>query len=107
MVTIPPSPSKSSITVGWGRRHNDGDTTTTANEGISAFPNALGRGQPFLLVYLPFWLGEGPVSSVSCRHGAFIVSCSCAGTIAETSFVRINGISMVVNIAFKNSTENS
>ena len=99
MVNIPPSLSKSRITVAWGRRHNDHDTTTAANEGISAFQNALSRGQPFLLLYLPFCVGEGPISSVSCRHGAFIVSCSRA-TIVEMPLVRTNDISMVVNIAF-------
>ena len=47
--------------------------TTTAT--IFAFPNAAGRGQPFLQLYLPFCMGEEPVSSVYCRPGALIVSC--------------------------------
>ena len=79
MVIIPQSPSKLPPNGHLGRRHDDGDTTTAVNEGISVFPNDLGRGKPFLLLYLPFCVSEGPVSSVSCRHGAFIFSCSCAG----------------------------
>ena len=75
MVTIPPSGSKLRITVAWGRRYNDVATTTATNEGIFAFPNAAGRGQPFLLLYLPFCMGEEPVSSVYYRPGALIVSC--------------------------------
>ena len=54
-------------------------TTAAGNEGILSFPNALGRGQPFPRVYLPFCVGVGPVSSTSCRPGALIVSCSCTG----------------------------
>ena len=62
-----------------GYHHNADDTTTAANEGIFAFPNAPGRGQPFLLLYLPFCMGEGPLSSVFCRPGALIVSRYCTG----------------------------
>ena len=72
MVTLSPSGSKSRITVAWGRRYN-GVATTTAT--IFAFPNAAGRGQPFLQLYLPFCMGKEPVSSIYCRPGALIVSC--------------------------------
>ena len=74
MVIFPPPRAKLRITVASGRRHNDGDTTTATNEGIFAFPNVAGRGQPFLRLYLPFCMGEEPVSSVFCRPGALIVS---------------------------------
>ena len=57
------------------RRYNGVATTTATNEGSFAFPNAAGRGQPFLLLYLPFCMGEEPVSSVYYRPGALIVSC--------------------------------
>ena len=77
MVNIPPSPSKSKIAVGWGRRHDDGDITATGNDGIFSFPNALGRGQPFPRLYLPFCVGVRPVSSASCQPGALIVLCWC------------------------------
>ena len=63
MIIVPRSPSKSPPNGHLGRRHDNGNTTTTANEGIFAFPNAPGRGQPFLLLYLPFFMGEGPVST--------------------------------------------
>ena len=56
MVIIPPSRSKSRITVTSGRRHNNGDTTTATNEGIFAFPNAAGHGQPFYVcIFLSAW----------------------------------------------------
>ena len=67
--TPPPSPPKSRITVTWGRRHNHSNTTTAANKGIFASPDASGRGQPFLLLYLPCRMGEEPVSSVYCCQG--------------------------------------
>ena len=77
LVIIPPSRSKSRITVTSGGHHKDSDTTMATNKGIFAFPNTTGRGQPFLRLYLPFCIGEGPVSSVFCRPGALIVSCLC------------------------------
>ena len=77
----PPSSSKSRITVTWGQRHHAYDTATVANEGISAFPNALGHGKPFLSTFVScyFCVDEGPVSSISCRHEPLIVSCPCVG----------------------------
>ena len=107
MVIIPPPCSKSRITVTSGQRHNNGGTTTTTNEGIFAFPNVPGRGQPLLLRYLPFCMGERPVSSVFCRPGALIFSYCEQSTIAETPLVRTNGILMVVYIALKESTESA
>ena len=69
--------NQGSIIVTFGRRQNDGDKTTVANEGIFALPNAAGHGQPFLRLYLPFCMGEGPISSVFCRPGTLIVLCPC------------------------------
>ena len=58
---------------------DDVATTPAANEEVFAFLNALGRGQSFLLVYLPCWMGNEPVSSVYFRPRALILSCSCTG----------------------------
>ena len=74
----PPITFKNASQPHLGRGHNnDGDTTTAGNEGIFAFPNASGRGQPFPFLYLPFCVGDGPLSNTSCRPGALIVSCLC------------------------------
>ena len=51
-----------------GEQENDGDTTTATNDEISAFQSTPGRGQPFLLLYLPFCMGEGPV----CKYVAYL-----------------------------------
>ena len=75
MVTIPQSPSNQGCAILLDALA----TTTAANEEIFAFPNTSGRDQPFLLLYLPCWMGKGLVSSVHCRPGVLIVSCMRTG----------------------------
>ena len=61
------------------QHHNDSATTTAKKKRIFAFPNALGRGQPFPRLFLDLCMGDEPVSSTSCRSGALIVSYLCMG----------------------------
>ena len=78
-MTNPQSPSTMPLNDHLGQRHDNVATTTAANEGIFTFPNTPGRGGPFLLLYLPYWTGNEPVSSIYCCPGTLILSFLYAG----------------------------
>ena len=102
MVSVPQSPSKLHVNCHLGRHHDDGATTTAKKEGTFVSTKNPGRGSLFPRLYHPFCMGDGPVSSTSCWPGVLIVSCLCTATIVEMPWlVRVNGILMVVNIAFQ------
>ena len=82
-------------------------TTTAANKGISPPSNTpLGRGQPFLLLYLLCGIGKKPVSILPTRGADCVMFAHGQRSSRRNWFVRTNGILMVVNIAFlKNQQE--